>query len=310
MLISIIIPCHNVQDYIEECVASAFNQTYKNIEVICIDNNSTDQTWAKLEKLQALYPSLVIDRELKPGAPAARNKGLKMSKGEWLQFLDADDLLLPEKIAHQAELVNGNNHGAFIAASCVKRDLLGNEVAVHPVEDHPFKSLFVTQLGNTCSNLWNRQYIEQIGGWDETLKSSQEADLMFRLLQVNQEVIFDFEPLTVVRERPFGQISQSNHSEKWQRFFYKRIEMLEWLQLYTPEYYKTENAFYQDALFGILKIMAQEDFNAANRLYKQYLKGHYHPSATQSHSTKPYVLLFSVLGFRGAERFRKWLGKK
>src|SRR5690554_4070958 len=109
MLISIIIPSYNVEDHIEKCVHSAFAQTHKPIEVICIDNNSTDNTWQKLKQLQEKYPSLLIDKELKPGAPAARNKGLALSKGEWIQFLDADDLLLPEKIEHQAKLLQNKN---------------------------------------------------------------------------------------------------------------------------------------------------------------------------------------------------------
>ncbi|WP_234408798.1 glycosyltransferase family 2 protein [Marinilabilia salmonicolor] len=75
MFISIIIPAYNVSPYIEECIHPAFAQTYPHIEVICIDNNSTDDTWQKLEQLKQQYPQLIIDKELKPGAPAARNKG-------------------------------------------------------------------------------------------------------------------------------------------------------------------------------------------------------------------------------------------
>ncbi|WP_430811111.1 MULTISPECIES: glycosyltransferase family 2 protein [unclassified Carboxylicivirga] len=306
MLISIIIPCYNVQDYIAECVHSAYTQTYPHIEVICIDNNSSDATREKLEQLKQQYPQLIINKESKLGAPATRNKGLALAKGEWIQFLDADDLLMPEKIEHQVGMLKENPDCSFIAGSCLKRDLTGKDTPNRPFERNPFKSLFVTQLGNTCANLWNRRYIDQIRGWDEALKSSQEADLMFRLLQQNDKVAFDQEPLTIVRERPFGQISQSNHSEKWQRFFNKRIEIVEWLQHYQPEHYKVEKAFYQDALFGILKIMAEEDFKTANRLHKQYLKEHYRPSPNQTHSTRPYVWLFNILGFRGAELFRRW----
>src|SRR5690554_6456801 len=115
MLISIIIPAYNVVDYIEECIHSAFAQTYKPIEVLCIDNNSTDNTWQKIKQLQETYPSLLIEKELKPDATAARYKGLSLSKGEWIQFLDADDLLLPEKIEHQVDLLRNNNEAGFIA---------------------------------------------------------------------------------------------------------------------------------------------------------------------------------------------------
>lgn len=132
---------------------------------------------------------------------------------------------------------------------------------------------------------------------------------MFRLLQKKDEVIYDDEALTVVRERPEGQISQGNHSEKWQLFFHKRIEMLEWLKQHKPEHYRSDKAIYQDALFGILKIMAEKNLKAANQLYKQHLKGDYRPSPTQDHSTKPYLVLFRIFGFRGAELIRRWQNK-
>ena len=85
MLISLIIPAHNVAPYIEECIHSAFAQTYSHIEVICIDNNSSDDTWKKLEQLKQQYPQLIIDKELKPGAPAASKqyKMLKASNNGW-----------------------------------------------------------------------------------------------------------------------------------------------------------------------------------------------------------------------------------
>ena len=82
MLVSVIIPCYNVEHYIEECLNSVFDQTYKNIEVICIDNNSTDGTWNLLQTLKGVHENLFIEKELKPGANAARNKGLGLSKGE------------------------------------------------------------------------------------------------------------------------------------------------------------------------------------------------------------------------------------
>src|SRR5690606_25877487 len=230
MLISIIIPAYNVADYIEECIHSAFAQTYKPIEVICIDNNSTDNTWQKLTQLQETDRCLRMEKELQPGAPAARNQGLARSNGEWIRFLDADDLLLPEKIAHQVHLIKNKPEVCFIAAASKKKHINGQSTTTIPKQDHPFKSLFTTYLGITSSNLWNKSYINQINGWDESLKSSQEADLMFRLLQINSQVIFDAEPLTIIQERETGQISTKNPQDNWVRYFNKRVEILNWIK--------------------------------------------------------------------------------
>jgi len=106
MLISIIILCYNVQNYIVDCVESCIAQTYKSIEIICIDNNSSDKTPVILSDLKKKYPQLILGKEIKPSASAARNRGLSLAKGDWIQFLDADDLLMPAKIKHQVELIN------------------------------------------------------------------------------------------------------------------------------------------------------------------------------------------------------------
>lgn len=313
MLISIIIPAYNVEDYIEECIHSAFAQTHKPIEVICIDNNSTDNTWQKLKQLQETYPSLLIEKELKPGAPAARNKGLALSKGEWIQFLDADDLLLPEKIEHQAGLIKNKPEVCFIAAASKKKHINGQSTTTIPKQDHPFKSLFTTNLGITSSNLWNKTYINQVSGWDESLKSSQEADLMFRLLQINSQVIFDAEPLTIIQERETGQISTKHPQDNWVRYFNKRVEILNWIKKNDTKLYANHQAFFNDSLFGILKIISNQKpdgLKVSSQLWKSYLKGKYVPSPAQNHSTKPYLFLYKILGFTTAEKIRLLLGKQ
>lgn len=313
MLISIIIPAYNVEVYIEECIHSAFAQTHKPIEVICIDNNSTDNTWQKLKQLQETYPSLLIEKELKPGAPAARNKGLALSNGEWIQFLDADDLLLPEKIEHQVHLIKNKPEVCFIAAASKKKHINGQSTISTPKQDHPFKSLFTTNLGNTCSNLWNKTYINQANGWDESLKSSQEADLMFRLLQINNQVIFDAEPLTIIQERETGQISTKHPQDNWVRYFNKRVEILNWIKENDTKLYANHQAFFNDSLFGILKIISNQKpdgLKVSSQLWKSFLKGKYAPSPAQNHSTKPYLFLYKILGFITAERIRLLLGKQ
>lgn len=307
MLISIIIPAYNVENYIEECVHSAFAQTHQNIEVICVDNNSIELTWKKLEHLKQQYPQLIIDKELNPGAPAARNKGLQLSKGHWLQFLDADDLLMPAKIKHQVSLINEHNQDIpFIAATCLKRDLEGNEQKTSLNKEHPFKSLFATQLGITSSNLWNRQYIEKINGWDESLKSSQEADLMFRLLKEKNEVIYDDEPLTIVRERTEGQISQGDGKKKWERYIDKRVEILNWIKENKPELYETRKKEFQNIFFEHLRSLAQYDIESANRYYQKVL-GKDFQLITNS---KKYKFFFNLLGFKNTEKLINRLNSK
>ncbi|MBX3165251.1 MAG: glycosyltransferase family 2 protein [Bacteroidetes bacterium] len=271
MLVSVIIPCYNVSQYIQECIHSVINQTYKSIEIICIDNNSTDTTWNVLLELQKQYPQLILEKELKPGACAARNKGLSIAKGEWIQFLDADDLLLPNKIEHQVGLVQ-NKNVAFLAGAYKKRKVQGNEIEVILLNKNIFLATFINQCGNTCSNLWNKDALQKNGAWNENLKSSQEADLMMRLALNNSHFLIDRTPLTVIRERESGQISQRNPAEKWKQYIDVRLNFMQELKTKFPPIYAEHKDTYVDFLLVSLITLAQYDKNETLSIYNKSIK--------------------------------------
>ena len=83
ILVSVIIPCYNVSEYIQECVNSVINQTYNSIEIICIDDGSNDDTLLILKEMEFLN-EISLYRQENCGAPSARNLGLKHAKGEWI----------------------------------------------------------------------------------------------------------------------------------------------------------------------------------------------------------------------------------
>lgn len=91
--ISIIIPTYNVARYIDRCLESVCNQTYKNIEIICIDDGSTDDTLAHIEKYAYFDNRIILIDSEHIGVAAVRNKGLKIATGKYLGFVDADDYI-------------------------------------------------------------------------------------------------------------------------------------------------------------------------------------------------------------------------
>jgi glycosyltransferase involved in cell wall biosynthesis len=214
--VSVVIPCFNVARFIEDCLFSVYKQSYSNLEVICIDNNSNDDTLLVLNNLKNdTYPDLIILREESPGAPAARNKGLSVSSGDWIQFLDADDILKPNKIKHQIDIIKDSNDILFVAAASEYNNINGVRKVGIPEFSLPFVGVFTRQSGNTCSNIWNHLALKSIGGWDESITSSQETDLMLRMLELKGAVLIDKEPLTIINERDNGQISQGNPTVRW-----------------------------------------------------------------------------------------------
>jgi glycosyltransferase involved in cell wall biosynthesis len=301
MLISIIIPAYNVEDYIEECARSAFGQTYKPIEVICIDNNSTDNTWQRLLKLQTVFPDLIIEKELKPGAPAARNKGLALSKGKWIQFLDADDLLLPNKIEHQVALIKPQI--SFISGAFTKVYTSGKKLQVIADNNDPIKDLFQSKLGITSSILWHKETLLKVGGWDEELISSQEAALMFILLKTKYEVLYDPLPLTIIRYREAGQISTNAPKKNWDNYVQLRINILDWLKEEKRNYYINNRKWFDAALFEHLRVLYKHDKLKASQLFQRYLGGNYIPQK----SNLLYKIILKLTGFKRAEAIRSFL---
>ena len=301
-VISIIIPCYNVSEYIEASIESCYLQNYENLEVIAIDNNSTDDTWNKLKNMAQNHSGLIITREKRKGAPAARNKGLSIAKGDWIQFLDADDLLLPNKIGHQINIIN--NKASFIAAASIKRDINDNETTRLPNKQNVFLSLFKTSLGNTCSNLWNKKYLDKVNGWNEALKSSQEADLMFRLLKINENILYDNNPLTVIRERNNGQISQTDVTGNLERYLQVRTEIIDYIKHNKKEYYLKNETDLLNLLFNLLRKVYKHNPELATDIYMKYFPEKFTPQISNV-TTNLYIKTFKIFGFRYTEKLRR-----
>lgn len=107
-LISVIIPCYNLEGYVRKCIGSILNQTYKKLEIIAIDDGSTDQTPDILAQYAARDERVVFIRQENAGAGAASNKGIEIARGEFIAFVDNDDWIEPdmyEKL-HQALITN------------------------------------------------------------------------------------------------------------------------------------------------------------------------------------------------------------
>ena len=95
VLVSIVIPCYNSEVYVSESIESAINQTYKNCEVIVVNDGSTDSS---LQIINSYRDRIKIIDQANQGGCSARNRGLDFACGEFVQFLDADDILSPECI--------------------------------------------------------------------------------------------------------------------------------------------------------------------------------------------------------------------
>jgi glycosyltransferase involved in cell wall biosynthesis len=304
MLVSVIIPCYNVVGFIEECLESVYGQEHKPLEVICVNNNSTDETLSQLQKLKlSHYSDLLILEESKKGANAARNCGLNHATGEWIQFLDADDLLLPAKISTQVTTIKKHGFRGFIAASATRLKVNGEKFTYELQEDDPYLAAFIGKAGTTCSNLWSKEWLNNVNGWDESIQSSQEADLMLRLLVAGSPVLFDQNSQTILRDRTSGQISQSDPSKRWSQLILTRIHFLKNIrEVNRPAYEKNQQQF-STYLLSSLLTLAKYDRSKALELYKLINFSSWKPEPGFGISKSKAVLL-KFLGFPLFSRLR------
>jgi glycosyltransferase involved in cell wall biosynthesis len=295
-----------VEGYIAECLNSVLNQTHLEIEIICVDDGSTDGTFKILNEYAVKVPSKIkIIQQENKGAPSARNKGLSVAKGEWVQFLDADDLLLPDKIEHQINLIPAHSGNiGFIVGSDIKKIINGKTNFSFPEKDFVVGLLF-SNLGNTCANLFSAIYVGKVNGWNEKIKSSQEYDLMFRIIKQGGTIITDKIPKTVVRERKQGQISTADVKNNRIRFSYLRIEMANYFQEKYGLKYKKQ---IQLALFETFKNLSNYDLNLAIDLYKKHLPPRLNINST-TNTTFIYRCFYYIIGFRFAELLKRRIPK-
>ena len=114
MKFSIIIPVYNVEPYLRETLDSVANQTFGDFECICVDDGSTDGSASLIDAYVASDPRFRIVRKANGGEGSARNAGLEVAKGEWLCYLDSDDLYAPQMLEVGAELISRHSAAEMV----------------------------------------------------------------------------------------------------------------------------------------------------------------------------------------------------
>lgn len=193
-MISVIIPCYNSEQYIDECIASVFAQNYSDYEIICVNDGSTDSTLSLLEKWSVLYPSKIrIFTTENQGAGKARNLGLKNALGDYIQFLDADDVLVSNKFLVQQQMLE--QHKEFDLVVSDREDRSSNLKLV--LQKHTFNSIqenflerAIVSIIITGNPLYKTSIVRKVGGYDAELGSAQDWDFHIRLVLIGAKVAY------------------------------------------------------------------------------------------------------------------------
>ncbi|HZH95916.1 MAG TPA: glycosyltransferase family 2 protein [Flavisolibacter sp.] len=185
-LVSIIIPVFNCQAHLSNAIQSALDQTWQDKEVIVIDDGSSDKSFEIAQQFQK--EGAIVITQKNRGASAARNAGLAIAKGEWIQFLDADDFLREDKIACQLKLLNTDRE----VAVCRTVHFIDDFTNQIPDGDNFFQAYltdpkrfliklyggFDYRLGMIQPNafLVPRTIINKAGNWNEALSLDDDGE--------------------------------------------------------------------------------------------------------------------------------------
>lgn len=208
-LVSIIIPVFNAEKYIAETLKSALNQTWPNKEIIVVNDGSTDNSLAIAESFKQAGVQLIT--QTKKGASAARNAGLKKAQGEYIQFLDADDIISVNKIETQIQKLqnypdcicfcatvhfkNGTDYKTYLP----KHDWL----SANPNDPAGFLIRLYSNVDNMVQpNAWltPRKVIDQAGFWNENLSVDDDGEFFCRAILASKGVIYTPEAVNYYRK--------------------------------------------------------------------------------------------------------------
>ena len=301
--VSILIPCYNAERWIAQCIESALNQTYANKEVIVVDDGSTD---GSLDIIKSFGEQIRWETGPNRGGNVARNRLLELSSGEWLQYLDADDYLLPKKIEHQMKYILQCSQVDVIYSPSIleywDNDIPRQETLLVPHPHDVWVLLARWYLPQTGSPLWRKQAITDVGGWKVNQPCCQEHELYLRLLMEHKKFKYLEKAESIYRQWSELTICKRNQLETRKQKLYIQDRIENFLKSHGKMTPQRQDAINQARFECARMIWLYDRFWA-----KQIINTIYQtcPNFIPTGSAAPplYLWVYRLLGFSLTEQF-------
>lgn len=202
-LVSVIIPAFNAARFITETLESVLSQTYRDIEVLVVDDGSQDHTAERVESFARKDPRVLLIKQANQGVAAARNLAIEQSRGEYIAPIDADDLWYPQKLEKQVQLILESKSSVGLVytwSACINEQglLTGRALYSNKVGDVYLDLLAGNFISNSSSPLIRRVCFEEIGGYNFQMKEQdaqgcEDWDIYLRVAERYQfQVVPEF----------------------------------------------------------------------------------------------------------------------
>jgi len=186
-LVSVIIPNYNYGRFLEESIGSALNQTYPNVEVIVVDDGSTDDS---VDVANSFNDRIRFISQENAGVSAARNRGIAESRGEVIAFLDSDDVWLPEKLEKQMRILEKDPDVGLVHCGYIEVDSDGKPGQIHvdgmsgqvAIELLRYRRPVI--LGGGSAAIVRRSIFDRIGGFDPNVSPAEDWEFYYRCARI------------------------------------------------------------------------------------------------------------------------------
>lgn len=294
------IPCFNAARWIKASVDSALAQTWPEKEIIVVDDGSTD---GSREILREFGDAIRVSFAEHRGSNPARNEILRSAKGEWIQYLDADDYLLPEKIARQfSEAADGADCDVIYSPVWVDQNNARRVAPLDPKLD--IYSLWLAwQLPQTGGSLWRKSTLEKLHGWNESMPCCQDNELYLRAIKAGMR--FRLAPTPNAVYRVWSDETLCRRDTRLVMKIKTQLidDMRAWMELndhWTP----MSNAAAGQACFEMSRSMARESLDEADA-YHQARRELGLIQASGPAAPPSYRFVYKIAGFKSAERLAR-----
>ena len=274
-MVSIIVPVYNVEGYLKRCVDSILSQTYTNIEIILVNDGSTDSSSQLCDEYQKKDNRIKVEHKQNGGLSSARNAGLDIAKGDYIAFIDSDDWVEPNFIERLRTLLIETNSDMSACTFCrTKGDIaqrLCFDTSVEIITNKKFDCAFKEEsyAGYACNKMFKREIFEKNElRFDEKIFHGEDSPFVVEFLQYAQKIAFTKEDLYYYYFREDSITKSVRLTEKYLSILYAREKTMVLLKERNEKCYDVCKAAYLDILSKI-NFMAMVDKNKYRSIYEQ-----------------------------------------
>lgn len=298
--VSVVIPTYNAIAYLPATVASVLEQTYKDFELLIVDDGSSDRTVEWVSALTDPRVRLIVQEN--QGSAGARNRGITEAQGEYIAFLDADDLWNPTKLEKQVQCLEANPAVGLVNTWVVNMEATGtptDQVLISNAEGDIWQTIAEeNQIFCGSAPMVRRSCFEAVGVFDQTLRSAEDWDMWIRIASCYHFAVVK-EPLVFYRQHA------NSKSNNLQRHLHHRLKVIDkTFASASPELQYLKNQAYGRAYLSVAwKPLMAKDYEHASSLRQQALT--YYPQLRHTKSYLRLGLIITAMRWLGPQGYQK-----